>query len=315
MELYIYIILGIFIGLILSFIFIKILNLKIINQQSNNDVNNFSEIKELVTNIAVSADAMKSTLVGSMQYRGRITEIGLRKHFESWGWIENKNFYERKGYNKQQNDNIDKKVFPDFVVNFPNNKQLIIDCKCPYKNWDNYKRETDTIIKQQHLTEHVESVKRHIKDLSKDEYQNLNEISSMGVVLMYMSNEEAFHAAASINENIILESGKHSVIIVGPSTLPIVIALADHMWKIDDQSKNTKQIIQQVTDIYNQARLMTDSFVDAENSSENTYNSIKKTRDRFAPLFKKLTKLKELGVRPNKDLNEKIFKDTEENEK
>ena len=94
-----------------------------------------------------------------------------------------------------------------------------------------------------------------------------------------------------------------------------MIALADHMWKIDDQSKNTKQIIQQVTDIYNQARLMTDSFVDAENSSENTYNSIKKTRDRFAPLFKKLTKLKELGVRPNKDLNEKIFKDTEENEK
>ena len=45
------------------------------------------------------------------------------------------------------------------------------------------------------------------------------------------------------------------------------------------------------------------------------FNSIKKTRDRFIPLFTKLTKLKELGVRPNKDLNKKIFKDTKENEK
>ena len=308
MEIYIYILLGIFFGIAVALFFVLIRNN---NKKNTNNINeiNIEEIKDLVKNIAVSTDTLKSTFVGSMQYRGRITEIGLRKHFESWGWIEDKNFYERKGFIKKTSNDIEKKVFPDFVVNLPNNKQLIIDCKCPYKHWQSFKKEKDSEIKKEYLNNHVESIKRHIKDLSNDEYQDIEKIDSIGVVLMYMSDEEAFHAAASINENIILDSGKTAVIIVGPSTLPIVIALIDHMWKTDSQSKNTKKIIQQVNDIFNQARLMSDSFVEAENSILNSIKSIQKTKDRFSLLFKKVNKLKDFGIRPNKDMNEKITKD------
>ena len=97
MEIYIYILLGIFFGITVALFFVLIRNN---NKKNTNNINeiNIEEIKDLVKNIAVSTDTLKSTFVGSMQYRGRITEIGLRKHFESWGWIENKNFYERKGF-------------------------------------------------------------------------------------------------------------------------------------------------------------------------------------------------------------------------
>ena len=314
MEVSIYILIGIVVGTILSLFFFRIIINRNKYKKNEDNENFFSEIKNLVNNIAISADGMKSTLVGSMQYRGRITEIGLRKHFESWGWKEGINFFERKGFDKEKDDGSGQKVFPDFVINLPDSKQIIIDCKCPYKHWQEYKKEKDNDIKQEHLKEHVESVKRHIKQLSDDEYQDLKEIESIGIVLMYMSNEEAFHAAASTNENIILDSGKKSVIIVGPTTLPIVIALADHMWKVDSQTKNSKKIIRQVNDIYNQARLMTDSFVDAENSIENTSKSIQKTKQRFILLFNKLNQLKDLGIRPNKDLNEKILKDIDKDE-
>lgn len=315
MEVYIYILIGILCGIFICSIFYLFFFSKLKKQEKSGEDNYLQEIKNLVDNIAVSTDTMKSTFVGSMQYRGRITEIGLRKIFESWGWVENENFYERKGYTKEKDNNVIQKVFPDFVINLPNKKQLIIDCKCPYKNWQDFKKEKDYELRDQHLKAHVESVKRHIKDLSNDEYQYLQDIESIGVVLMYMSDEEAFHAAASINENIILDSGKNSVVIIGPTTLPIVIALVDHMWKVDSQSKNTKKIILQVSDIYNQARLMTNSFVEAEDSIIETSKSIEKTKDRFDIFFKKVKKLKDFGIKPNKDLNEKILNNLEDDEK
>ena len=64
---------------------------------------------------------------------------------------------------------------------------------------------------------------------------------------MYMPNEEAFHAAASKKNEIILKAGKNKVIIVGPSTLPIMITVVDQMWKVDQQSKNTHVIVEQST--------------------------------------------------------------------
>ena len=36
---------------------------------------------------------------------------------------------------------------------------------------------------------------------------------------------------------------------------------------------------------------------------------VQKTKDRFSLLFKKVNKLKDFGIRPNKDMNEKITKD------
>ena len=47
------------------------------------------------------------------------------------------------------------------------------------------------------------------KNLLEKNYEQLDGINSLDSVLMYMPNEEAFHAAASVRNDIILNAGKN----------------------------------------------------------------------------------------------------------
>ena len=63
MEIYIYILLGIFFGITVALFFVLIRNN---NKKNTNNINeiNIEEIKDLVKNIAVSTDTLKSTFDG-----------------------------------------------------------------------------------------------------------------------------------------------------------------------------------------------------------------------------------------------------------
>ena len=290
-------------------------DLKKIFQEQKNEENKkigvFNELarnmQESVNSINKDATGLKNALIGGARYQGKMGEMGLERLFQSYGWINGKQYLIRKDYK----DDEGRSKQPDFVVNLPDGKQLIIDCKISFDAWYRYVNEEKIEIKDSHLKAHVQSIVSHIKGLSEKNYEKLDSINSLDSVLMYMPNEEAFHAAASSRNDIILNAGKNKVIIVGPSTLPIMITVVDQMWKIDQQSKNTHVIVEHAHEIYDKARLMTESFEEVKKSFKNADEKINQASERLmgrGSLLKKIENLKNLGISPKKDLPSNIIK-------
>jgi len=287
---------------------------KIFQEQKNEENNKIGVFEELARNMQQSVNSigenalgLKNALIGSTKYQGKMAEIGLEKLFQGYGWVQGKQYFVKKEYK----DPLGKSKQPDFVVNLPDGKQLIIDCKVSFVAWYNYINEEQIKLKEEYLKLHIQSVLSHIRNLLEKNYEQIEEINSLDSVLMYMPNEEAFHAAASIRNDIILNAGKNKVIIVGPSTLPIMITVVDQMWKIDKQSKNTHVIVERAHEIYDKARLMTESFEEVKKSFNNANEKIDQATDRLmgrGSLIKKIESLKNLGISPKKDLPENIIK-------
>ncbi len=86
---------------------------------------------------------------------------------------------------------------PDVIVKLPENKHLVIDSKVSLTAYNEYvNAETDEARKLA-LARHMESVRRHIKELAEKNYQSLHRLQSIDFVCMFVPIEGAFMAAIS----------------------------------------------------------------------------------------------------------------------
>ena len=83
-------------------------------------------------------------------------------------------WYHRRPFRKDEEGN-DKR--PDCIIDLPDDKNLIIDSKVSLSAYEQYVNSEDELKKQVLLKQHLESIKKHIKDLAGKDYPNLNPFS------------------------------------------------------------------------------------------------------------------------------------------
>ena len=62
---------------------------------------------------------------------------------------------------------------PDFVINLPDARYLIVDSKMSLTAYTQFINETDETKKKEYLKAHIKSIEEHIKDLASKKYQEL----------------------------------------------------------------------------------------------------------------------------------------------
>ncbi|MAV82148.1 MAG: hypothetical protein CMI90_01630 [Pelagibacteraceae bacterium] len=258
-----------------------------------------------------TANRFQNTLIkGGSQQQGALGELILKKILESIGFREGEEFETQKAFK----DNDGKIQKPDVIVHMPGNRDIIIDSKMSLDAWDEYCNVVDKEAKEIALKKHIESVKRHIRDLDTDSYSRIYNISSPEAVMMFMPYEHAYLVVASNGKSIIEEAIEKKISIVGPSSLYYCLKIVEHIWSIDKQSKNAKNIANQASVIYDQAVLVHESFTDVTSALAKLTDSIDKTKNRLKEgnrsLIGRVEKLKSIGrLATKKKLSEKINDD------
>ena len=100
----------------------------------------------------------------------------------------------------------------------------------------------DKAAKERLLNEHINSIRRHIKDLSSKEYQNLYGLQSLDFVLMFIAIEPAFALAVQNDASLFYDAFERNIIIVSPSTLLATLRTISSIWKQEKQNKNALEI-------------------------------------------------------------------------
>ena len=155
------------------------------------------ELKTLTTlNQTLSTDAKELTvaLKGDQKTQGNWGELKLRKVLEASNLKAGSEYIEQ-GEGLDLKDENGKRQQPDFIINLPDDKHLIIDSKVSLVAYERYVNADNEDDKQKFLDEHIRSVNNHVDELSKKHYQANDAISSPEFVFIFMGLESALIAA------------------------------------------------------------------------------------------------------------------------
>ena len=265
-----------------------------------------NSLKDL--NIQMSKEAINLTkaLKGDSKTQGDWGETQLEILLEKANLAKDIHFTTQGGY-RDEEGRLKK---PDFIINLPDNRHLIVDSKVSLTNYEAYFNEEDEKQKGVYLKKHIESIRKHIKELSDKKYESLYEINSPDYVLMFVPIEPAYLLALSNNNQLYLEALDKNVVLVSTSTLLATLSTVSSMWRQENQKKNVLEIANQAGRLYDQFVNLTDDLIKVGNqlkTVQGSYDISMKKLTGKGNLIKKVEKIKKLGAKTSKIMNKNLL--------
>ncbi len=260
------------------------------------------KLVELNTKMSVDATNLTNALKGDSKTQGSWGELVLERVLEASGLQKGREYEVQVSLDTQEG----KKQQPDVIVRLPEKKHVVVDSKVSLTAYEAYCAATDDAARRSELAKHVESVRRHVEELSKKNYPALHGIRTLDFVLMFVPVEPAFILAAREKQELFLEAIKRNVMIVSPTTLLISLRTIASIWRYEHQNRNAQELARQCAALY-------DKFVGFVSDLEEIGKKIDAARKSYDDAYAKLKggkgnlirqaeRIRELGVKPGKML-------------
>ena len=263
-------------------------------------------LKELNLQMSKEAENLTHALKGDSKTQGNWGELQVENILKKVGLKEGVGYDKEKNFKNEDDDN----QRPDYIVNLPDGKNIIIDSKVSLTAYANYFNTKNSDEKKNLLKDHVKSVNNHVKNLSEKNYQNL-ELNQPDYILMFIANEPALGLALIEDSQIYDKALENNIIIVSTSTLLATLSTVAFMWKQDNQNKHALEIARQAGALYDKFCSFSDELIKVGSnidSTKKTYsNAMKKLVDGKDNLVRKSERLRELGAKASKKINSKLI--------
>lgn len=282
---------------------------EVYDRDSRDRVSMTKEIEHLKQlNRQVSADAANLTeaLRGGNKLQGQWGEMILTRLLEASGLRSGTEFAVQVSL-KTHDGTI---LQPDVLVYLPENRTVIIDAKVSLKAFTEAHNTRDDAHKQQQVKLHLDSIKRQINLLAGKQYQQLTGAGSLDFVLLFIPIEGAFQLAVEIEPEILTSAMQRKVILASPSTLLAILRTVHHLWRMDEQNRNSLVIAKQAGNLYDKFVGFAESFEEIGLRLNQTQQAWHTARNRLSTgqgnLIARTESLKNLGVQSNKQLPDSL---------
>ena len=272
------------------------------------------QVRQLMSlNQALSQDAkdLTSALKGSAKVQGNWGELILERVLEASGL--------QKGlaYRVQQSETREdgSRVQPDVVIDLPAGRRLVVDSKMSLTAYERYVSADDEAQRTLAIDDHLRSVRQHLEGLSSKNYQDLYGIDSIDFVVMFVPIEPAFTLAIGNDESLFMQAWKRNVLLVSPSTLLFVVRTVAYLWTQEARNRNAQDIAQRGAELY-------DKFCGFVQDLQQVGERIRQAQQSYDAAASKLSGgkgnlvrqaelLKELGVKPKKELPARLVEESQ----
>lgn len=277
-------------------------------------VEQIKNLAELNRKMSEDASNLTKALKGDTKTQGDWGELRLELILEKAGLQKNIHYTIQKGFRDE--DGVMKK--PDFIIQLPDSKHLIIDSKVSLTAYEAYFNSDDEAEEKQHLKDHIASIKNHIRELGAKNYQTLYQINSPDFVLMYVPIEPAFTLALQNDETLYLDALDRNIVLVTTSTLLATMSTVSSIWKQEDSKKNILEIKRQSESLYEKFVGFTEDLVNVGNrmnSAKNAYDSaMNKLSAGSGNLVRRVENIRKLGLEPSKSIAKPLLDKSDESD-
>ncbi len=260
--------------------------------------NELHRLMELNRSISTEAQNLTNALKGNSKVQGDWGEMLLETI------LDNSSLTKGIHYQTQFNikDSEGRNQRPDVLLHLPDNKEIVIDSKVSLTAFTQYTAAESHAERQKHLAAHLKSVREHVNELSRKEYQKL--VHSPDFVIMFIPNEPAFLEALKADPQIWADAYRNQVIISSPTNLFALLKIVADLWKYNDQDKNTQEIAACGLTLYRQLVAITQSLEQvgaslgkAQNAYDDVYKRIHTGNDNIVRVGERLRKKAMLQVK------------------
>jgi DNA recombination protein RmuC len=230
-------------------------------KDSTDNKRSFSDNMKLVIDQSAALQKEAADLANALKYKkqqGNWGEFQLEKIFEILGFEEGRE-YSKEVFARGEDGGS---VRPDYVLNLPQHRHVIIDSKLSLESYIKYVNSEDEADKKRFIKEFVAATKKHIDTLGGKEYQNKLKDSQLDYVFMFMPLEHAYLAALEEDPQLYQYAFKNNVALATPSLLFPMMRTIDTLLKIDKRDKNIEEVIEMVNKLYEKYVGFTDNFAD-----------------------------------------------------
>ena len=259
-------------------------------------------LAELNARMTEEAAALTRALKGDSKQQGNWGEVVLARILSECGLREGHE------YHTQVNIEVDKgkRYQPDVIVHLPQEKDIIIDAKVSLTAYERWYNAADDLEKAVALKEHVASVRNHIRELGRKDYQQLPGVRTLDYVLMFVAVEPAFLAALEADPSLVRYGLEHNILLVSPTNLMVALRTIENLWRYERQNQNSRQIAERAGRLYEKLRLFVEEMQQMGGSLHKAQESYDKAMGRLVNgrgnLIAQAERFRELGVEVTKPL-------------
>jgi len=278
-------------------------------------------LADLNKTIGEEARNLTKALKGEAKTQGRWGEMILETILEKSGLRKGEEYFMEaqltdENGNPLRSDSEGKKMRPDAVISYPDNRKVIIDSKVSLNAFTRLIEATDQEEQKKELNNHISAIKNHILALSTKGYDDYDK--ALDFVMMFIPSEPAYIAALQGDPEIWNFAYDKRILLLSPTNLITSLKLIVDLWKREQHNQNAKAIAERGAKMYDKLVGFVDNLEDVgkflEKANTSYSESYKQLKDGKDNLILQATKMKELGIKNKKSLSDKLVSDATLNE-
>ena len=257
-----------------------------------------------------TAERLANALTGEVKVQGNFGEMRLRKLLEDMGLEDGVHYTTQKALKDQYGSRIksdeDKGLIPDFILHFPNNRDVIVDSKVVLTDYERYMNSADVDEKSKYLAAHIKALRSQVDLLHKKDYTfylNSN-YAKLDFVIMYVFHESALSLALMNDTSLWSYAYNKNVLIMGPQTMYMNLRVLELMWVQMRQLTKQDEIIAQANLIVERTQLFASRLAATEKSMQKVLDDFRdlkvSTADGGRSIITSAKKLILLGAKQQK---------------
>lgn len=236
---------------------------------------------------------------GELFLEDLLKSIGLKEgiHFETQATLRDANG------NTVRSDATGCLMRPDVIVHLDKAKDVIIDSKVSMKDFMDYVSADDCDQRKEFLKKHIESLKKHVRELSQKDYSRYVKTprKTMDFVIMFVPNSAALWVALKEEPTLWREAMEKNVFIADEQTLYAALRMVKLTWRQIQQAENQQKVFElanemlcRVGQFVKQMRVIGDSLDKAQKAYK---SGMSKFAEKGQSVLTTCRKLEQLGAK------------------
>lgn len=133
---------------------------------------------------------------------------------------------------------------PDIILHYPQGQDAIIDSKVSISAYQRYVNATSDEDRKRFLEEHLQSIRRHVRELSAKDYSKYikKPRTSVDFVIMFVPFESSLQLALANDPTLWSDAFESKVFITGEQNLAGILHIIHMAWVQNDRTENYEKV-------------------------------------------------------------------------
>jgi DNA recombination protein RmuC len=256
-----------------------------------------------------SADELARVFKHKSKVQGNWGERVLEELLDSQG-LQCGIHYERESVIRDKDGNVVKtdtggNLRPDVILHLDTNREVVIDSKVSLTAFMDYINAETEEQRQTYLKQHIDSIQKHVKELSKKDYSSYIQKPKlkMEYVIMFVPHTGALWTALNAQPDLWRKAMEQNVFIADEQTLFAALKMINLTWSQIKQAENHERVYDLANEMLTRVGLFLKSFNEMGKNLEKVKISYTEAKKKLIPQGKSIVntcdKLEKLGAKQN----------------